>query len=340
MVLDFLVAQESAFKQLNKDFSNGQVANVYLFHGPPGVGKLEVADFFSKKILCESPDSPCGKCLSCEKFESGTHLDFLKISLNDDKKNGKIDTIRQEILPRVYHKANEGISKVFIFAAADNMTLASFNSLLKVIEEPPLNTFFIFITSNLYAIPITFFSRCRKVRFQPLTRDRLKEMLSVNYDIKEENLEKLISLNFLDIESISTDGIEIAERCRLQALDFLKEVVKSPEEIDPIKLMNLTTVKFDRSKTQRDNALSFLISIRSLLRDVLVLHMESEDLLIWNVDIEQILREILFNWSETDLVKTFLILEKSITDLAVFNTNPTLTLESLVHSIRSLSVGR
>ena len=80
MVLDFLVAQESAFKQLNKDFSNGQVANVYLFHGPQGVGKLEVADFFSKKILCVSPDSPCGKCLSCEKFESGTHLDFLKIS--------------------------------------------------------------------------------------------------------------------------------------------------------------------------------------------------------------------------------------------------------------------
>ena len=68
--------------------------------------------------------------------------------------------------------------------------------------------------------------------------------------------------------------------------------------------------------------------------------MESEDLLIWNVDIEQNLREILFNWNETDLIKTFLILEKSITDLAVFNTNPTLTLESLVHSIRSLSVGR
>ena len=276
MVLDSLIAQEVVFEQLNKDFLNEQVSQVYLFHGPSGVGKLKVAEFFSKKILCESFESPCNICLSCEKFDSAAHLDFLKISLSDDKKKGKIETIRQEILPRVYQKANEGNSKVFIFDGADKMTLASFNSLLKVIEEPPLHTFFIFITSNLYAIPITILSRCRKVRFQPLGREKLKKILSVNYEASEEEIEKLISLSFLDADLISSEAIEIAENCRGQALSFLKEIAKSPAEVNPIDLMNLTIVKFDHSKPQRDNALSFLISIRSLLRDMLILHREAE----------------------------------------------------------------
>ena len=324
MVLDSLIAQEVVFEQLNKDFLNEQVSQVYLFHGPSGVGKLKVAEFFSKKILCESFESPCNICLSCEKFDSAAHLDFLKISLSDDKKKGKIETIRQEILPRVYQKANEGNSKVFIFDGADKMTLASFNSLLKVIEEPPLHTFFIFITSNLYAIPITILSRCRKVRFQPLGREKLKKILSVNYDA----------------DLISSEAIEIAENCRGQALSFLKEIAKSPAEVNPIDLMNLTIVKFDHSKPQRDNALSFLISIRSLLRDMLILQLGSEDLLFWNVDIERSLKEIVLDWSQSDLISAFLITEKSIKDLTVLNTNSSLTLESLVHTIRSFLIER
>ena len=247
---------------------------------------------------------------------------------------------KRQVLPRVYQKANEGISKVFLFDGADHMTLASFNSLLKVIEEPPPNTFFIFLTSNLYSIPITVLSRCRKIRFRPLKRDVIKKILSENYGGGEEDLEKLVSLNLYDEESISADRIEIAERFRKRSLLFLNEVLKSSQEVDPIKLMSLTVVKFDNTKTQRDNTISFLISIRSLLRDVLVLHISSEDLLLWNVDIETDLREILFDWDEPFLIKAFLILEKAIKDLHDLNTNSTLTLESFVHSIRSFLVGR
>ena len=327
-------AQKSVFEQLDQN------AKIYLFHGPSGVGKLETAKFFSRKILCESSVPPCENCLSCKKFNSRTHSDFLEISIIDDKKKGRIETIRKEVLPRVYQKANEGISKVFLFDGADHMTLASFNSLLKVIEEPPPNTFFIFLTSNLYSIPITILSRCRKIRFRPLKRDVIKKILSENYEGGEEDLEKLISLNLYDEESISADRIEIAERFRKQSLLFLNEVLKSSQEVDPIKLMSLIVVKFDNTKTQRDNAISFLISIRSLLRDVLVLHISSEELLLWNIDIETDLREILFDWDEPFLIKAFLILEKAIKDLHDLNTNSTLTLESFVHSIRSFLVGR
>ena len=339
MVLKFSISQKTAFDQLDKDFSSRQFAKVYLFHGPSRSGKLETALFFSKKIFCELSDPPCGNCLSCEKFDLGTHLDFFRISLYDEKKKGRIETIRQEILPRVYQKANQGTCKVFVFDAAENMTLSSFNALLKVIEEPPPNTFFFFITSNLYSIPITFFSRCRKVRFHPLSRDMIKKRLSENYEGKEEDVDKLVSLNFGDIESISADQIEVAEKCREQSLNFLKESMRSSEQVDPIKLMNFTTVKFDNSKTQRDNAISFLISVRSLLRDVLALQLRAEDFL-WNVDIEEYLREISSNWDQVKLANAFFILEKSIKGLQDLNTNPTLTLESLVHSIRSLLVER
>tara|TARA_A100001037_G_scaffold148974_1_gene134567 strand:- start:23486 stop:24505 length:1020 start_codon:yes stop_codon:yes gene_type:complete len=339
MVLKFSITQKTAHDQLYKDFSNRQFAKVYLFHGPSGAGKLETALFFSKKKLCELSDPPCENCLSCKKFNLGTHLDFFRISLHDDKKRGRIETIRQEILPRVYQKANEGICKVFVFHGAENITLSSFNALLKVIEEPPPNTFFIFITSNLYSIPITIFSRCRKVRFHPLTRDMIKERLSENYEGKEENIDKLVSLNFSNIESISVDQIEVAEKCRDQSFNFLKEALRPSDQVDPIKLMNFTTLKFDNSKTQRDNAISFLISVRSLLRDVLALQLRAEDFL-WNVDIEEYLREISSNWDQVKLANAFFILEKSIKGLQDLNTNPTLTLESLVHSIRSLLVER
>ena len=73
---------------------------------------------------------------------------------------------------------------------------------------------------------------------------------------------------------------------------------------------------------------------------MLILQLGSEDLLFWNVDIERSLKEIVLDWSQSDLISAFLITEKSIKDLTVLNTNSSLTLESLVHTIRSFLIER
>lgn len=152
---------------LRSSLVKGRVGHAYAFVGPKGVGKATTALVFAQALLCDAatePGEPCGACRTCGRIERGAHPDVH--TLRPEGASIGIEQVRalQNVLSL---KPYEAARKVAIIDDAETMTVASQNSLLKVLEEPPGDTVIIVVATNVSALLPTIRSRCQTLRFQP-----------------------------------------------------------------------------------------------------------------------------------------------------------------------------
>lgn len=150
-----------------------------LFIGPEGIGKKRTAKWMAQLYLCERQTAcgVCGKCLRVEQ-EQSEDVFFLK----PDGDTLKIEAVR-EALQFLNLKAL-GRGKFIIVDDAHTMTAQAANVLLKSLEEPPIKTFFILISSNPSRLLATIRSRCQVFRFQPLSLAEVHTILNRNTDLQ------------------------------------------------------------------------------------------------------------------------------------------------------------
>jgi DNA polymerase III subunit delta' len=176
MIFDKVVGHGKITEKLLKALRfEGRTAHALLFSGPSGVGKKMVALAWAQGLLCQAPNRPCGKCSSCIRVEKGNHPDLMAVT-NLESANIKIDQVRT-IEHFISLKSFEGHAKVVVIDEAHTMTAQAANALLKTLEEPPAGSFFVLVTSNRGAIPITIQSRCQKVLFGALSDKELKKIV-------------------------------------------------------------------------------------------------------------------------------------------------------------------
>ena len=195
------------FNNVIDQFNNRNYGHAYIFVGNEGLGKELFAEFFAKSLLCVESETfkPCDLCKSCKLFSSKTHPDFYKIFKEREKKSISINQIKSLQGP-VYATAFLGGNKVFLINLGELMSLEASDSLLKMLEEPPPNTYFI-ITSNFAKnISLTIRSRCREIVIpQP----------------NEEQLSEWISQSNLNVDEVS-HVIQLTRGNLLKAQDFLE----------------------------------------------------------------------------------------------------------------------
>ncbi|MFH0854655.1 MAG: AAA family ATPase [bacterium] len=155
---------ENVKKFLENSFNKGKIANAYLFYGPERVGKTLVATQFAKSLFCVNNDKPCEECAHCMQIENGIHPDIFRIIKLEDKNNIVIEQIR-EMKERVYQSSFFPGYKIGIIEKAEFLNDNAWNSLLKVLEEPPKKTIIIIIANKISNIPLTIISRCQKIKF-------------------------------------------------------------------------------------------------------------------------------------------------------------------------------
>ena len=102
---------------------------------------------------------PCGQCHSCQLLLSQHHPDYYLITNEQGKQSISIDQIRS-ISTKVYEKSQQGGNKVIWIKHAALMTEAAANALLKTLEEPPENTYFILSDEHNSQLLPTIHSRC------------------------------------------------------------------------------------------------------------------------------------------------------------------------------------
>lgn len=166
--------------ELRRGLEEGRFPHALLFVGPEGVGKRTFALKLAQAILCERvPESsldPCEACPSCLQVLAGTHPDVLQVAKPEDKHELPIRVIR-ELCLNLGLKPMRGSRRVAIVDDADDLNDEAANAFLKTLEEPPPGSVLILLGTSAEVQLDTMISRCRVVRFNPLTRDELMAVL-------------------------------------------------------------------------------------------------------------------------------------------------------------------
>lgn len=194
MSFEQIFCQDKAIELLQRAFIADRVAHAYIFAGPEGVGKFKTAREWAKLLLCHEPvitnDSAesCDKCRSCELFEADSHPDFNRIykELREFTENGKgkappvempVDVIRDFLIAKVAIRPSLSQRKVFVISEAECLNDSSQNSLLKILEEPPLYCCIVLLCTRLEKLLPTTRSRSQIIRFGPIEKERIVENL-------------------------------------------------------------------------------------------------------------------------------------------------------------------
>lgn len=153
------------------------MAHATLLTGETGVGKKTLARLLGQGLMCSGEgDKPCGQCRDCRRFAARTHPDALFPAPAPREKTIKIDALRSMIDALSRH-ALEGGRRVVLIENAERMTPQAQNCLLKTLEEAAEGTYFLLTADVETALLPTVRSRCRVIRMQPWSRERITEWL-------------------------------------------------------------------------------------------------------------------------------------------------------------------
>lgn len=100
----------------------------------------------------------CGECPACRKVLVGEHPDLLLYDPDEDKDIYKKDSVRL-LRAELYRTPVEASRKVAVLHLAERISAEGQNLLLKIIEEPPADTFFVLTAQNRYRLLPTVLSR-------------------------------------------------------------------------------------------------------------------------------------------------------------------------------------
>jgi DNA polymerase-3 subunit delta' len=134
-------------------------AHAYLFHGPPGVGKREVARTFARALIGTT------RAVHPDLYE----LDALGEMI-------RIDAIR-ELRRDLHMRPFESDRRVYLLHHAHLMNEDAADALLKDLEEPPSYAVIVLIADDLGPLPDTILSRCQLVPFRRLSEKAIRELV-------------------------------------------------------------------------------------------------------------------------------------------------------------------
>ncbi|MGD9568458.1 MAG: DNA polymerase III subunit delta' [Sedimentibacter sp.] len=279
MLYSQVAGQEEIKASLIKSINNNQISHCYIFEGPNGMGKYELALIFAQSLFCENfTQNPCNICSSCIKINSNNHPDLHII--NNDETTLKREEI-DDLIESIYKKPYESSKKVYIVKAAHEMTPQAANTFLKTLEEPPGDSVIILLTTNSNLLLSTIVSRCQTIKFRNVNKETIKKYLKENYSTTEEisDLAAEYSKGILNkAVNIISEKDNILEK-RKEIIKLFDKIINSDQEI----IYELESY-FDENKDNID----LIIEIMMMwIRDIMFVKTNMCELVI-NKDLKQL----------------------------------------------------
>jgi DNA polymerase-3 subunit gamma/tau len=188
-----VAVQSHVSTTLKGAIARGRVAHGYLLCGPRGVGKTTLARVLAMALNCERrgdpalDGEPCGECASCRRIWSGSaSLDVVEM---DAASNRGVDDARELRERAMYAPSGDTSYKVYIVDEAHMLTREAWNTLLKILEEPPPRVVFVFATTEPQKIAqaaAPVLSRLQRFDFKRIGPAEIRQRLS--HVLNEEHI--------------------------------------------------------------------------------------------------------------------------------------------------------
>ncbi len=281
-----LLGQEKVKARIQEYILSGNVPDSIIMNGN---NPYEIKNFIlalAKALNCLNIEHDfCDECVNCLEINKEIFVDIHSFQPQGVfYKKEQIMTLLEELQRRPL----KGKKKIFILEKADSLNESSANSLLKVIEEPPLDTFFILITRNHRALLPTIRSRCHLLSFKNMDVEEIKDYL-IKKDWSKEQSEKVARyFNFVSID-LSDIDYESFNKMLNNIFSLLENLLISTNDYDVLKQFQGEVLK------KREDFIPEFKNLLSLillyLRDIMSLYIEPEGSKIICVDFKDRFKE-------------------------------------------------
>ncbi len=305
--------------------SKDKIPNSMLFHGIEGTGKKDFAISFAMSCNCTQKNDEqlfCGECKPCKKIISGNHPDILTIV--PDGNFIKISQIR-ELCDKISLKPYEALKRFVLINDSDKMNRESANALLKILEEPPDRTYFILTMTNPSKSLPTILSRCQKIRFNPVSHDKIVSFLIEKHEINSDGAKLLSKMS---------DG-SISKAVYLNKISSRNKRKWIINELVRLKKSSLnSTLAFAKKLSKEKQTIEEFLEIFILyFRDLLIYKFDHEKIL--NIDYKDSIKSETVLYSENLLLDIISEIQKTIKSLKS-NSAVRLSVEKLLIKIAGI----
>ena len=282
-------------------FNKNKLPNKILLSGYKGIGKSTLAYHLINYVLSKdedySYDFKNNKINSDNKsyklIQNGSHPNFILIDIMNEKKNIDIAQIRN-MITNLNKSSFNSKPRFILIDNIEFLNLNSINALLKILEEPPINCFFVLVNNNRKIIP-TLKSRCLNFKidltneeshsianrlintdaFDLINKDLLDYYFTPGkiYNLVKFSNENKINLKTINLEKFLTFIIQEnyykkESPIKYMVFDFVELLLKKKINIGNLNFINKFLKKIGNTKKLNLDEESLFIELDSKILNV------------------------------------------------------------------------
>lgn len=301
----------------------------------------------------------CGRCANCRRIAEMSHPDvhfvFPRTSSAAEK---EILEVLRSFAAQPWHRnrpwensfiliddiralkrklsttSYEGAGAVVLLLEAHRLKAESANALLKILEEPPPQTYFVLTATSLEGLLPTIISRCQPIAVPPLEHETVVEFLAQHRGVARDKAAFAATLAGGNLRNALALLEEDLEPKRQLAVEFMRTAFKFNKPVEQMDFLNKLANENDRHELQ-----ALLRFCLLWVRDAYVLKSCGADQSIVNADLLEPLLALIKNLPQFDFAGVIDEIEFAIECLERY-VQPWLVLMVLLHRIHQLARAR
>ena len=217
---DDVTEQEEIKVILQQQLKTHSIKNAYLFCGGAGTGKTTCARIFANEI----------------NAGRGNPIEM------DAASNSGVEDVRS-ISQQARAKSIDSEYKIFIIDECHAISNTGWQAFLKLIEEPPAKSIFIFCTTDPQKIPKTILSRVQRYDFRRISQQGIVNRLEwiIQHELADKYQPDALEYIAKIADGGMRDAISLMDKCLSYSKDLtLKNVIKALGTVNYQVMMDLT----------------------------------------------------------------------------------------------------